>query len=73
MIHDEQEIETVTPADWIPGPSQGSWTYETYATLPADSQRYEVVQGVLIMSPAPSPEHQSVLGELYSYLREHIL
>ena len=73
MISDEQEIMTVTPADWVPGTPQGSWTYEAYAALPDDGQRYEVVQGVLIMSPAPTPEHQSVLGEIYSYLREHIL
>ncbi len=51
MISDEQEIMTVTPADWVPGTPQGSWTYEAYAALPDDGQRYEVVQGVLIMSP----------------------
>ena len=70
MISDEQEITTVTPADWVTGPPQGFWTYETYAALPDDGRRYEIVQGVLIMSPAPTPEHQSVLGEIYSYLRE---
>jgi Uma2 family endonuclease len=72
MISDEQETTTVTPADWITGPLQGFWTYGTYAALPDDGCRYEVVQGVLIMSPAPTPEHQSVLGEIYSYLRECI-
>lgn len=72
MISDEEEITTVTPADWVPGPPQGSWTYKAYAALPDDGCRYEVVQGVLIMSPAPAPEHQSVLGEIYSYLRERI-
>ncbi len=70
MISDEQEITTVTPADWVAGPLQGLWTYEAYAALPDDGCRYEVVQGVLIMSPAPTPEHQSVVGEIYSYLRE---
>jgi Uma2 family endonuclease len=73
MISDEQDILTVTPADWVPGPLQGFWTYEAYTTLPDDGQRYEVVRRVLIMSPAPSPEHQTVLGEIYSYLREQIL
>jgi len=72
MISDEQEITTVTPADWVAGPPQGFWTYEAYAALPDDGGRYEIVQGVLIMSPAPTPEHQSVLGEIYSYLRECI-
>ncbi len=72
MISDEQEITTVTPADWVIGPPQGGWTYGAYAALPDDGCRYEIVQGVLVMSPAPTPEHQSVLGEIYSYLREHI-
>ena len=72
MISDEREITTVTPADWVAGPPQGFWTYGAYAALPDDAHRYEIVQGVLMMSPAPTPEHQSVLGEIYSYLRERI-
>jgi Uma2 family endonuclease len=71
-VRNEQEIATVTPADWVSGPAQGAWTYEAYAALPDDGHRYEIVQGVLIMSPAPSPEHQSVVGEIYSCLRERI-
>src|SRR5436305_1012985 len=72
MISDEREITMVTPADWVAGPPQGSWTYGAYAALPDDGRRYEIVQGVLVMSPAPTPEHQSVVGEIFSYLRERI-
>jgi Uma2 family endonuclease len=56
------------PADWVPGPRQGFWTYAAYAALPDDGKRYESVQGVLMMSPAPEPAHQGVEGKIYRYL-----
>ncbi len=62
----------VTPADWVPGPRQGSWTYDDYAALPDDGQRYEIVNGVLLMTPAPSPDHQSIAVRLTYYLFMHI-
>src|SRR5229473_2437126 len=33
MITPKEELSFVTPADWVPGPPQGSWTYEDYAAL----------------------------------------
>lgn len=60
-------------ADWVPGPPQGSWTYDAYAALPDDGNRYEIVQGVLLMSPAPEPAHQGIVEEINSYLRSQIL
>ena len=65
-------LSVVTPADWIPGPRQGSWTYDDYAALPDDGQRYEIVNGVLLMTPAPSPDHQSIAVRLTYYLFMHI-
>src|SRR5690242_3906564 len=65
--------ETVVMADWVPGPSQGSWTYNDYAALPEDGNRYEIVQGVLMMPPAPEPSHQGIAGEIYNYLRSQVL
>lgn len=62
----------VTPADHIPGPQQGRWTYNDYAALPDDGHRYEIVDGVLYMSPAPSRDHQNTVGEFFSYLRTHV-
>src|SRR6266704_1957324 len=67
-----EELSVVTPADWIPGPPQGSWTYDDYAALPEDGRRYEIVNGVLIMAPAPSPGHQGIVGEIFAYLRIHV-
>ncbi len=62
----------VIPADHIPGPGQGRWTYKDYAAIPDDGQRYEIVDGVLFMSPAPNEWHQSAAGEIFSYLRAYI-
>ena len=72
MAMTTDELSVVTPADWVPGPPQGSWTYDDYAALPDDGNRYEIVNGVLIMTPAPSPEHQDIVGEIFSALRTHI-
>src|SRR6202030_87540 len=59
-----EELSAVTPADWVPGPLQGSWTYNDYATLPDDGRRYEIMNGVLVMAPAPNPDHQSIAMRL---------
>lgn len=67
-----EELTVATPADWVPGPPQGSWTYEDYAALPEDGQRYEVVNGVLVMSPSPTPEHQDIVGMIAHYLLIHV-
>lgn len=63
-----KEIKTVTTADWVPGPPQGEWTYEAYAALTADGECYEIVQGVLVMSPSPEDIHQDVISLLKMYL-----
>jgi hypothetical protein len=47
-----------TPADNVPGPGQGQWTYSHYAALPDDGQRYEILDGVLyLMPPSPNDSH----------------
>ena len=47
------------------------WTYEEYYQL-NDDQRYEIIEGNLLMAPAPDTWHQSWIGELYSILRDHV-
>ncbi len=60
IMHREDEPTTLVLADWVPGPRQGHWTYEAYAELPEDGLRYEILQGVLVTTPAPEPEHQRI-------------
>jgi Uma2 family endonuclease len=67
-----ERLSVVTPADWIPGPEQGSWTYADYTALPDDGQRYEIVNGVLLMTPSPSGAHQDTVGEIFYHLRTHL-
>lgn len=62
----------VVPANWVQGPPQGEWTYHHYATLPDDGQRYEIIDGVLYMSPAPSVWHQRVAARIFRYLSKYI-
>jgi len=62
-----------TPADWVPGPGQGHWTYNHYAALPDDGHRYEVVDGVLYMSPAPGEFHQKISLLFSHYLLTHVM
>lgn len=69
---DFEELSGVTPADWVPGPRQGEWTYQAYAALTDDGECYEIVQGVLVMSPAPRFKHQKCILVLSSYLYQII-
>jgi Uma2 family endonuclease len=47
------------------------WTYEEYYKLD-DDQRYEIIEGNLLMVPAPDTWHQDWVGELYLILRHHV-
>ncbi|HYO15786.1 MAG TPA: Uma2 family endonuclease, partial [Thermoanaerobaculia bacterium] len=51
--------------DGKPWPAQGEWTYEDYLLLPDDGQRYEVLYGVLHVTPAPRPKHQRGVARLH--------
>lgn len=46
------------------------WTYEEFARLPDDGNRYEVIAGDLYVTPAPSSLHQRVSARL-SAIMEH--
>lgn len=69
---DLNERNIVTPADWVHGPQQGAWTYEAYAARTDDSECYEIVQGVLVMSPSPEDIHQDASALLHMYLCQEI-
>ena len=48
--------------------SHMDWTVEMVKALPDDGNRYEVIDGELLVSPAPSLLHQSAVGKLYLLL-----
>ena len=53
------------------------WTVEMVRALPDDGNRYEVIDGELFVTPAPSRLHQRAVRELVlliePYVREHAL
>ncbi len=48
------------------------WTREQVLNLPADGNRYELVDGELIVSPSPAFRHQVVLSALYDVLSPYV-
>jgi len=63
-----ERLPVVVPADWVAGPQQGRWTYKDYAAIPEDGHRYEVVNGVLYMSPSPNVWHQNIALKIAIHL-----
>lgn len=51
------------------------YTVDEVLAFPSDGNRYELVDGELLVTPAPGPVHQIVLGRLFrmvgAYLEEH--
>ena len=47
-------------------------TSQDYFDLPESDDRYELIDGELYMVPAPVPEHQDLLGELYVVIRAFV-
>jgi Uma2 family endonuclease len=50
-------------------PRDHPWTVADLELLPDDGLRYELVDGTLLVSAAPSKMHQRVIGNLYVLLR----
>lgn len=44
------------------------FTYADYRSLPEAGPRYQLLDGDLVMSPAPSLRHQDIVGRLYAAL-----
>ena len=60
-------MTAVTTTSYLSAP-EGGWTADDLATFPDDGLRYELVDGVLLVSSAPSEEHQIALGNLHLLL-----
>src|SRR6266849_3067524 len=72
MTTTPDNLQVVTPADWVPGPNQGDWTYNEYIALPDDGMRYEIANGVLLLAPSSTRPHQATVGEVFFHLRSHV-
>jgi Uma2 family endonuclease len=51
---------------------QVQWTVEMLDALPDDGQRYELLDGELFVTPAPSDVHQLAVGALHARLRAYM-
>jgi Uma2 family endonuclease len=53
----------------MPSSYMEPWTAEMVRAFPEDGKRYEVIDGELLVTPAPKWNHQSVVAELLLILR----
>jgi Uma2 family endonuclease len=52
--------------------THAEWTVDMLDALPDDGNRYELIDGVLFVTPAPSDVHQLVVGALFARLRQYL-
>jgi Uma2 family endonuclease len=72
MTTSPTNLQVITPADWEPGTTQGDWTYNEYLALPDNGNRYEIANGVLLLTPSATGSHQDTVGEVFFYLQSHV-
>ena len=66
-VHDPEEVQAAR------SPYTGlRMTAEEFLQLPEDTQRYELLDGVVIVSPSPTPKHQAILMEIAFQLARHL-
>lgn len=65
------------PMPVLPDRTRRDWTADEIRALPDDGNRYEVIDGELLVTQAPSLAHQDSVGELFlllaPYARRHDL
>ncbi len=54
------------------GRTRTGFTYEDWETTPADGNRWEVLDGVMVCEPPPGIPHQLVSGNLYFLLEGYV-
>jgi len=53
--------------------AHANWTVDMLDALPDDGQRYEIIDGQLFVTPAPSDVHQLVAGAFYLRIAPYLL
>jgi len=56
----------------MPAVAVTSWTVDMLDELPDTSERLEIIDGTLYVTPSPSNPHQMVVGALYRHLYEYL-
>jgi Uma2 family endonuclease len=55
----------------VQNPVRTKLEYRDLLATPDDGKRYELIDGDLFVTPAPSPQHQRIVVRLYSSLAEY--
>lgn len=63
---DEDEVREVSGVSAVAVEHVGPWTVEELFTLPEDGQRHELIDGSLLMTPAPVVAHQRASSRLWA-------
>jgi len=73
IVHDDELPSPHRRADIMAMPQvERRYTVAEVLQFPEDGNRYELIRGALIVSPAPTPRHQLVLGSLYRRLADYL-
>jgi Uma2 family endonuclease len=64
--------ETLNLSEFTTRSLDATWTYARWLQLPDDGHRYEVIDGVLYMTTAPSFFHQWIASRIIRLLQIHI-
>jgi Uma2 family endonuclease len=67
----EQTAEQATTPTRPKFPRQGEWTYEDWLKFPDDGWKYEIIDGVLCMTPPPAVNHQRTSTDLLTAMRTY--
>lgn len=54
------------------GETTVKFTYSDLLTVPEDTNRYEIFEGELIVSPSPTERHQNALSNLFGILKPFV-
>ena len=68
----EATVTTASQPELVTRSLDATWNYARWSQLPADGNRYEVIDGVLYMSTAPSYFHQWIIRQIVRTLLVYI-